>query len=74
METPVPYLCGKITSAESDTSKVKMVWSGQWGMKETDKVRREAPLGRDAFARTHPPCRHLQGSPDPAVGGDGGLK
>ena len=41
METPVPYLCGKITPAEADTSKQKMVWSGQWGMKETDKVRRE---------------------------------
>ena len=40
METPVPYLCGKITPAESDTSKQKMVWSGQWGMKETDKVRK----------------------------------
>jgi len=39
---PVPLLRGVIVSAESEVNKQKMIWKGEWMMKETDQVRRAA--------------------------------
>ena len=35
----VPFLRGHITAGDSEVNKQKMIWSGEWMMKETDKVR-----------------------------------